>query len=95
MPSLAKLWNNKLKDTIFYRSLQSLLSLARGSRSYKSKGEYVMESDSTSNLQWRGYSEFHAAPDMEAMRHDGRGIRKMVTVELSSMKNQTLRAHNH
>jgi hypothetical protein len=88
MPSLAKIWNSKFKDTIFYRSLQSLRSLVKGGSSYNSKSGYVLESESTSHLQWRGHSEFHVAPAVETPLHDGQGICKMVTVELSSVKNQ-------
>ncbi|KXX76909.1 hypothetical protein MMYC01_207511 [Madurella mycetomatis] len=85
MPSLAKVWSSAFKDMKFLASLQSLLSRAKGGSSYnKSAGSYATESESTSHLERKGYSEIYATPDVEARPHHGRGIHRLVTVEMSS-----------
>ncbi|GAB1315263.1 Rhodopsin domain-containing protein [Madurella fahalii] len=87
MPSLAKVWTSAFKDMKLLTSLQSLLSRSKGGSSYnKSAGSYGMESESTSHLQRKGYSEIYASQDVEARPHEGPGIHRSVTVEMRSVQ---------
>lgn len=95
MPALAKIWNSKFKETKFYTSLRSGISIVSfGNFSLHSSKKstvgvpYARESESTSHLHpQKGYSEInHVSADLEAPPHHGRGIQQTMTVELTSMR---------
>lgn len=85
MPSLAKVWNSKIKESRLYGSMQSLLSFIKGGSSNNSSARHYAESDSSSQLQMKGYNEIRASADSEAVPTFGRGIHKKTTIEMSSM----------
>jgi hypothetical protein len=85
MPSLAKVWNSKIKESRFYGSMQSLISFIRGGSTHNKSDAHYIESDSTSHLQAKGYNEIRASADSEGVRPFGNGIHKKTTIEMSSM----------
>lgn len=90
MPSLARLWNVKFKETKLYSTLESLFKSVRGTQSsLRSTRKYAPSSDSVSHLQKdTHYVEINngstRASDEESHLKSDPGIYRLTTVKVTS-----------